>query len=107
MKRRVATSEETPDLFGHRTAQGDLFANEPPRDNGVGVADPDKVRRHLYKLLAEARAAQSEPPWNKRDTQMYQIVFPQMANWLPHAEAEQLRLEFRTELERLSLAHKS
>jgi hypothetical protein len=99
-------SEEAPDLFGYKPAQGDLFAGEPPRNNGVGVADPDKVRRQLYKLLAEARAAQSKPPWNKRDTQMYQIIFPQMANWLPHAEAEQLRLEFRTELERLSHAQK-
>jgi hypothetical protein len=94
-------SEETPDLFGHTTAQGDLFAGEPPRNNGVGVADPDAVRHRLLKLLAEARAAQSEPPWSKRDTRMYQIIFPQMANWLPDSEAEQLRLEFRAELERL------
>ena len=95
-------SEETPDLFGHGPAQGDLFANEPLRNNGVGVADSDDVRRRLHKLLAEARAAQSKPPWSERDTRMYQIIFPQMANWLPHSEAEQVRLEFRTELERLS-----
>ena len=94
-------SEETPELFGHRPAQGDLFANEPPRKNGVGVADSNDVRSRLQKLLAEARAAQSKPPWSERDTRMYQIIFPQMANWLPNAEAEQLRLEFRTELERL------
>jgi hypothetical protein len=100
-------SEETPDLFGHRPAQADLFANEPARNNGVGVADPGDVRRRLHKLLAEARAAQSKPPWSERDTRMYQIIFPQMANWLPYAEAEQLRLEFHTELERLSLAQKS
>jgi hypothetical protein len=34
-------------------------------------------------------------------------VSGKMANWLPNAETEQLRLEFHTELERLSLAHKS
>jgi hypothetical protein len=94
-------NEKTPDLFGHRPAQDDLFANEPPRNNGIGVADTDEVRRRLYKLLAEAKAAQSKPPWGERDTRMYQIIFPQMANWLPHSEAEQLRLEFRSELERL------
>jgi hypothetical protein len=101
MKRRTATSDERPDLFGHRPAQGDLFAGEPPRNTGVGVADPDAVRRRLHKLLAEARAAQSTPPWSERDTRMYQTIFPQMANWLPDSEAEQLRLEFRTEMERL------
>jgi hypothetical protein len=35
---------------------------------------------------------------------MYQIVFPQMANWLPEAEAEQLRFEFHRELKRLTKA---
>jgi hypothetical protein len=107
MKQRAPKSEDTPDLFGHRPAQGDLFAGEPPRNNGVGVAKPDEVRRRLYKLLAEARAARSKPPWSDRDTRMYQIIFPQMANWLPHSEAEQLRLEFRIELERLGHAQKS
>ncbi len=33
---------------------------------------------------------------------MWQIVFPNMANWLPDPEAEQLRLEFAREIERLS-----
>jgi hypothetical protein len=68
-----------------RTTSSDLFANEPPRNNGVGVVDPDDIRARLHKMLAEARA---------------------MANWLPTAEAEQLRLEFRTEMERLSLVDK-
>lgn len=30
-------------------------------------------------------------------------IFPQMTNWLPDDEAEQLRLEFAAELERLHL----
>jgi len=97
----MGTSEVTPDLFGHKPAQSDLFADEPRPNNGVGVADPDDVRRRLHKLLAEARAAEAKSPWSERDTRMYQITFPQMANWLPRAEAEQLRLEFRAELERL------
>ena len=76
-------NDQTSDLFGFRPPQGDLFANEPARNDGVGVADPDVVRARLHKLLAEARAAQFKPPWNERTTRMYQIVFPQMANWLP------------------------
>jgi hypothetical protein len=97
-------SDQTPDLFGLQPAQGDLFAEESARDNGVGVADPNEVRARLHKMLAEARAAESMPPWNERTTRMYQIVFPQMANWLPEAEAEQLRFEFHRELKRLTKA---
>jgi len=26
--------------FGFKRSQGDLFANEPARNNGIGVADP-------------------------------------------------------------------
>ena len=97
-------SNPTPDLFGFQPAQGDLFADQPGPNDGIGVADPEKVRARLLKLLAQARAAQSAPPWNERTTRMYQIVFPQMANWLPRAEAEQLRLEFARELQRLTEA---
>ncbi len=97
-------SDQTPDLFGLEPAQGDLFADEPGRNDGVGVADPAQVRNRLHKLLAEARAAQSRPPWNERTTRMYQIIFPQMANWLPDSEAEQLRFEFEREMQRLNAA---
>jgi hypothetical protein len=97
-------SDRPPDLFGFKPPQGDLFADEPARNDGVGVADPEEVRARLHKMLAEARAAQSRPPWNERTTRMYQIVFPQMANWLPDAEAEQLRFEFERELRRLNAA---
>ena len=97
-------SDPTPDLFGFVPAQGDLFANEPARNNGVGVANPDDVRARLYRVLAEARAARSRPPWNERTTRMYQIVFPQMANWLPDSEAQQLCFEFQEELVRLGIA---
>jgi len=97
-------SSQTPDLFGLTRAQGDLFADEPARNDGVGVADPDVVRARLLKLLAEARAAQSRPPWNERTTRTIQIVFPQMANWLPQDEAERLRFEFAQEMRRLTEA---
>jgi hypothetical protein len=94
--------DRQPDLFGLKPAQADLFAAEPPRNDGVGVAKPDQVRARLHKILAEARSARSLPPWDGRTTRMHQIVFPQMTNWLPEAEAKQLRLEFERELERLS-----
>jgi hypothetical protein len=43
-------------------------------------------------------------PWDERKARMWQIVFPQMANWLPDDEADQLRFEFAQEIERLKLA---
>ena len=43
-------------------------------------------------------------PWDVRDARMWQTVFPQMARWLPDAEAEQLKLEFAREIERLTKA---
>jgi hypothetical protein len=98
------TPDQTRDLFGFEPMQADMFANEPTRNNGVGIADPNDVRVRLHRVLAEARAARSGPPWNERTTRMYQIVFPQMANWLPDAEAQQLCFQFQEELVRLGIA---
>jgi hypothetical protein len=95
------------DLFGHAPAQGSLFgegedrmAFPPPKSD---MPDPADVRRRLQALLAKARQAQAMP-WPEREARMWQIVFPNMANWLPEGEAEQLRLEFRQEIERLKAA---
>ena len=65
--------------------------------------DPDDVRRRLHNLLALARGAETMP-WPERDARMWQTVFPQMANWLPDDEANQLRFEFAQEIERLKAA---
>lgn len=43
-------------------------------------------------------------PWDERKARMWQIVFPQMANWLPDDERNQLRFEFAQEIERLKRA---
>jgi hypothetical protein len=87
------------DLFG--SEQSDLFDEDAPTP--VFRADPDEVRAELYRILAEARAAQSLP-WDARKTSLYRTIFPQMTNWLPDEEAKQLRFEFETELERLKAA---
>lgn len=99
----MATTDETGDLFGHAPTQGDLFADQPGPNTGVFLPDPAQVRARLHALLAKVRAAQSKSPWGDRETRMNRNIFPQMANWLPHEEAERLRREFRAELERLGL----
>ena len=65
--------------------------------------DPEAIRRRLHGLLTLARDAKVMP-WPERDARMWQTVFPQMANWLPNEEAEQLRFAFIQEFERLKAA---
>lgn len=95
-------ADET-NLFGHAPAQGSLFGIGEDRLQAPVqryVPDPETVRRRLNLLLEKARAAK-KMPWSERDARMWQIVFPNMANWLPEHEAEQLRFEFAREMERL------
>ena len=87
------------DLFGE--AQPELPRIE--QTAGVYRADPDEVRSELLRVLAKVRAAQSFP-WDARRTLYWRTVFPQMTNWLPDAEAAQLRFEFETEIKRLDAA---
>lgn len=97
------------DLFGNGPAQGSLFGDasdripDSPSDARSYLPDPTDIRRRLHDLLATARAAQ-RMPWDARKASLWQIVFPQMANWLPEEEANQLRFEFAQEIERLKLA---
>lgn len=67
------------------------------------VDHPARARAKLRALLELARGARTMP-WSDRDARMWQTVFPQMANWLPDEEAEQLRLDFAREIERLKAA---
>ncbi len=93
------TSPRQGDLFGD-DEQNDLFDDQP---TPVYRADPDQVRADLYKILAEARAAQ-KMPWAPGRVSLYRTIFPQMTNWLPEEEGAQLRFEFATELARLEAA---
>lgn len=87
------------DLFGNGAPQGDLFPEAPARKGGI-VDFPSEARRRLTRMLAEARAAE-RLPWSEREARTLEILFPQMAGWLPDDEAGQLCFEFARELERL------
>ncbi len=98
-------SEQT-DLFGRKPEQASLFGDGDDRMKAPKrgeMPDPEAVRRRLHRLLAEARAA-TQMPWPERHARMWQTVFPNMANWLPSEEADQLRLDFGREMERLRSA---
>ncbi len=99
---------DASDLFGQPTgpAQFNLFGEGGDRLQAPArpeVDHPARARAKLTALLETARAARTMP-WPERDARMWQTVFPQMANWLPDKEAEQLRFEFQQEIERLKKA---
>jgi hypothetical protein len=81
--------------------QADLFHDDAPTP--VYRADPDEVRAELLQVLAEAHAAKTTP-WEPSRAAFWLTVFPQMANWLPDDEANQLRFDFAAELARLEAA---
>jgi len=93
------------DLFGD--GQFSLFGESenliPNPEQPSMVPDPQKVRQKLNALLETARNAETMP-WPAKKARVWQIVFPNMANWLPDDEANQLRFEFAKEIERLKLA---
>lgn len=93
------------DLFGN--GQMSLFGAAenliPHPEQPSAEPNLERVRAKLYALLETAKNAE-RMPWDARKAGMWQIVFPQMANWLPEAERDQLRFEFAVEFERLTLA---
>jgi hypothetical protein len=94
------------DLFGHTPAQASLFGegeNRIASPRQEYEPDPVVIRKRLHDLLSKAKSAKTMP-WNENDAGVWQIVFPQMANWLPEPEADQLRFEFAQEMLRLSEA---
>ena len=90
------------DLFGGTLVQQELFG-EQKREEREWIVNADTVRPKMLLLLETARKAETMP-WPPRRARVYETIFPQMANWLPEDEANQLRFEFAQELERLKLA---
>ena len=91
-----------PDLFANEPPQADMFADHRPGPRKI-MDFQAEARRRLEAALAEAKAADAMP-WSKRDLEKWQILFPQMAGWLPEDEANQLCFAFAQEVERLSRA---
>ena len=93
------------DLFGN--GQMSMFGEGedrmPHAPQPSYLPDPEDIRRRLHAVLETARAATSMP-WPEKKARTWQTIFPQMANWLPEDEADQLRFEFAQEMERLKEA---
>jgi len=93
------TLNRQPDLFLPEAASEFFEGQAPITDR----PDPQKLRLQLVSLIEKARGAQTMP-WPEREARMWQIAFPQMTNWLPPDEGDQLRFEFAREMERLAQA---
>ncbi len=65
--------------------------------------DPDEIRAELTQILAMAKAATDESPWDRRTFLYHKVVFPQMARWLPESERDQLCFDFAMEVQRIEL----
>ena len=85
-------------LFGETPPQGDLFGDGEP-ERRIWKPDPDKVRRRLERILAEARAADTLP-WTPSQKRLFEKIFPDMTEYLPEEEAAQYRFAFEEELRR-------
>ncbi len=94
-------AEESGDLFGGAAQLGFDLGDLAPA--APYEPDRDEIRRELIEVLAEARNACDECPWDERTLKYHKVVFPQMANWLPEEERDQLRFAFAREVERIEL----
>lgn len=88
---------DEPDLFGPSQLGLGLEDTRPD----PAAVDPEEVRQELRALLEVAKAARDAAPWDRRTHRHHQVVFPQMANWLPADEGAQLCFEFASELQRI------
>ncbi len=83
-------------------AQMDLF----PKASAVESPSPsvDAVRARLETMLAALRAASNDLPFTPRELAYWEVVTPQMANWLPSEERDAVCLEFSDHVSRLRKA---
>lgn len=83
-------------------SQLDLFGVAKAAPLSV-TPDPEVIRQRLQAILDQL--GQSEAlPWTEDELAYHQTVIPQMANWLDHEEADDIRERFQTELVRLNAA---
>ena len=100
MGRDLAMNDEKRSVGFSSLEQFGLDLGIKPQGTSSGI-DPDEVRTEMKLMLASARNATAEAPWDERTFRYNKLVFPQMARWLPDDEAAQLCFEFRIEVERI------
>jgi hypothetical protein len=64
------------------------------------MPEPEKIRTRLHATLALLRDS-SEMPWEPLRARTQELLFTNMAEWLPQEEREALRREFVAQISRL------
>lgn len=95
-------AEEADNLIGFGPSQLGFDLGDAPAAKSF-EPDREEVRQELQSILATAKAAIDQCPWDERTFDYHKVVFPQMANWLPDEERDQLRFEFAQEVQRIEL----
>ncbi len=75
----------------------------PAKDGGDGcLFDAAAIRSEAIGLIAEARQAGADGPWDKETLRFKTLIFPHLVSWLPDEEERtQLCFEFTQEVERI------
>jgi hypothetical protein len=80
-------------------SQMDLFPEASKAESPVPSVE--SVRARLEAVLSALRAASADSPLTPRELAYWEVVTPQMANWLPAEEREAICAEFFDHLSRL------
>ncbi len=80
--------------------QLDMFGASAPEVAALPTAET--VRPRLVEALELLRSTQ-DMPWTLPELRRWQVVFPQMTNWLPSDERAAMRAEFASLLGRFGV----
>ncbi|WP_340645712.1 hypothetical protein [Phenylobacterium sp.] len=83
-------------------SQMDLFPQAAKVESPIPSVD--SVRGRFEAMLSSLRAATTDSPFTPRELAYWEVVTPQMANWLPPAERDAVCAEFSVHVSRLRKA---
>jgi hypothetical protein len=83
-------------------SQMDLFPQAATLESPIPSLE--SVRARFETMLSALRAAKAELPFTPRELAYWEVVTPQMANWLPPEEREAVCAEFSGHVSRLRQA---
>lgn len=78
------------------------FALPGAQASETSLFEPGRIRAEAQALIAEARAAGLDGPWDADALHFKRLLFPHLVSWLPDAsERDQLCFDFSRELDRI------
>jgi hypothetical protein len=78
------------------------FGLAQEEDAGECLFDAARIRAEALALIAEARVAGADGPWDAEALRFKRLLFPHLVSWLPDEdERAQLCFEFIKEVERI------